>query len=93
VSNPTLMRALARHLPGAVVRTIDEHGIPADSKEAYLFALLGFLTVHGLPGVVPSCTGSRRAAILGSVTPGPAGFPRVDAAETAPARLRVVRPT
>ena len=26
------------------------------AKEALVFALIGFLTVHGLPGVVASCT-------------------------------------
>ena len=44
------MDMLRRELPGVAVTTIDELGIPADAKEAYFFALIGFLTVHQLPG-------------------------------------------
>jgi anhydro-N-acetylmuramic acid kinase len=68
--NPTLMHALAERLAPARLRTIDELGIPSAAKEAYAFALLGFLTWHGLPGNVPSCTGARRRVVLGSITPG-----------------------
>lgn len=75
-SNPTLMGMLADRLGGDVaLRTIDELGLPTDAKEAYLFALLGFLTVHNLPGVFPSCTGAARASILGAVLPGADGLP------------------
>lgn len=68
--NPALMAALGRALGDVPVRTSDELGLPSDAKEAYAFALLGFLTVLGLPGTVPSCTGARRPVVLGSVTPG-----------------------
>ncbi|MDA0181118.1 anhydro-N-acetylmuramic acid kinase, partial [Solirubrobacter phytolaccae] len=67
VSNPTLMAAIERELPTLVS---DELGLPAQDKEAYAFALLGFLTIHGLPGTIARCTGATRAAILGSITPG-----------------------
>ncbi len=69
-SNPTLMRMLAARLPGVPVRTSDELGLPSDAKEAYAFAVLGWLSAHGLPGTVPSCTGASYAAVLGSITPG-----------------------
>ena len=68
--NPTLMRALARLLPGVAVRTSDELGLPSSAKEAVAFAVLGFLTAHGLPGTIASCTGASRATVLGSITPG-----------------------
>ena len=55
--NPVLMRALAERIATARLRTIDELGIPSAAKEAYAFAVLGFLTWHGLPGNVPACTG------------------------------------
>lgn len=89
--NPTLMEMLSDRLGEDVaLRPIDELGLPADSKEAYLFALLGFLTVHGLPGTFPTCTGARRASILGTVVPGVAGLPRCTAPPgTTPARLRI----
>jgi anhydro-N-acetylmuramic acid kinase len=39
------------------LRTIEDWGIPSGAKEAYAFALMGFLSVHGLPSNVPACTG------------------------------------
>ncbi|MFF2785634.1 anhydro-N-acetylmuramic acid kinase [Streptomyces sp. NPDC058049] len=93
--NPVLMAWLREELGragaagGCVVRSSDELGLPAGAKEAYAFAVLGWLTAHGLPGTVPSCTGARRASVLGSITPGGPGLclPRPPA--TAPVRLIV----
>ncbi|MGW0705400.1 anhydro-N-acetylmuramic acid kinase [Streptomyces sp. NPDC002643] len=73
--NPTLMRMLGAELTGAGLRVSDELGLPAGAKEAYAFAVLGFLTAHGLPGTDPASTGARHARVLGSVTPGRAGLP------------------
>jgi anhydro-N-acetylmuramic acid kinase len=86
--NPTLMARLARALPGVALRTSDQLGLPSGAKEGLAFALLGFLTVHGWPGTVASCTGADHPSILGSITPGrvplaPAG------SEPPPARLRL----
>ncbi|MDT0382385.1 anhydro-N-acetylmuramic acid kinase [Streptomyces sp. DSM 42041] len=90
--NPELMRALRRELgAGTPVHTSDELGLPSAAKEAYAFAVLGWLSVHGLPGTVPSCTGARRATVLGSLTPGPDGFPAPARPATAPRRLHVRR--
>ncbi|SCG35131.1 anhydro-N-acetylmuramic acid kinase [Micromonospora inositola] len=74
VRNPTLRGRLAALGAGRWrLRTTDELGVPAQAKEAYAFALLGWLSWHGLPGAIPSVTGARRAAVLGSWTPaGPA---------------------
>jgi anhydro-N-acetylmuramic acid kinase len=68
--NPTLMAELGRRLPGMPIETFEVFGIPETGKEALIFALVGFLTVHGLPSTVPSCTGARHASILGAVVPG-----------------------
>jgi anhydro-N-acetylmuramic acid kinase len=70
VRNATLMRMLADQLnPERVrVRSIDETGLDAGAKEAAAFALLGWLTWHGLPGNLPSATGANRAVVLGKVT-------------------------
>lgn len=92
VANPTLLAALDRRLGAIALRRIDELGLPAHDKEAYLFALLGFLTVHDLPGVVASCTGAPEASVLGVVVPGRDGLPRVPRAATPPVRLRVEAP-
>ncbi|GAA4057970.1 anhydro-N-acetylmuramic acid kinase [Streptomyces shaanxiensis] len=72
--NPVLMGMLGQRLPGVALRTSDELGLPAAAKEAYAFAVLGFLTAHGLPGTVPAATGARHARVLGSITPGRAGL-------------------
>ncbi|MEV0122557.1 anhydro-N-acetylmuramic acid kinase [Streptomyces sp. NPDC050703] len=72
--NPALMAALRAELGGAAaLRTSDELGLPSAAKEAYAFAVLGFLTLHGLPGTDPASTGARHASVLGSITPGRRG--------------------
>ena len=71
--HPGLMAALARgldRLPGKhPLRRFDELFFPGDAKEAVAFALLGYLTLHGQPGNVPSATGASGSRVLGSVTP------------------------
>jgi anhydro-N-acetylmuramic acid kinase len=91
VRNPTLMNRVAALSAPARVRTLEEFGIPSQAKEAYMFGLLGFLTVHGLEGTIASATGARRGSILGSLTPGerPLRLPE-PAAE--PVRRLVVEP-
>jgi len=70
VRNLTLMRMLNDELKteSARIRSIDEMGLDAGAKEAAAFALLGWLTWHGLPGNLPSATGARRPVVLGKVT-------------------------
>lgn len=68
--NPLLMRRLRELLPGIEIVLTDALGLPADTKEAVLMALIGWCTLHGLPGVVPGGTGSTEPRILGSITPG-----------------------
>jgi anhydro-N-acetylmuramic acid kinase len=69
VANPALMTALTRNLP-AVLKTSDDLGLPGAGKEAYLTALLGWLTWCGVPGTVPSATGARGPRVLGALVPG-----------------------
>ncbi len=68
--NPALMDAIAQRMPRARIVTTDTYGVAEAAKEALAMAVIGFLTVHGLPGVVASCTGARRAVVLGSIVPG-----------------------
>jgi anhydro-N-acetylmuramic acid kinase len=70
IANPALMAALVRHLPDAVLKTSDDLGLPGAGKEAYLTALLGWLTWCGVPGTVPSATGARGPRLLGALVPG-----------------------
>ncbi|MFF7971359.1 anhydro-N-acetylmuramic acid kinase [Streptomyces sp. NPDC007905] len=89
IRNPVLMSLLRRLLPETAVRTSDELGLPAAAKEAYAFAVLGFLTAHGLPGTDPRSTGAHHPSVLGSVTPGRDGLPLSRRARGGPARLVV----
>ncbi|MGX1567477.1 anhydro-N-acetylmuramic acid kinase [Streptomyces sp. NPDC055506] len=85
--NPVLMGMLGELLPGVAVRASDELGLPAGAKEAYAFAVLGFLTLHGLPGSSPASTGARHPSVLGSVTPGRDGLRLPPPAHRLPTRL------
>ncbi len=70
--NKTLMRGLTEKFAalGVKVGTTESAGLAVEAKEAAAFALLGWLTWHGLPGNVPSATGAKRAVVLGKVSYG-----------------------
>jgi anhydro-N-acetylmuramic acid kinase len=87
--NPTLMKALGERIAPARLRIIDDLGVPSAAKEAYAFAMLGFLTWHGLPGNVPSCTGARHPAVLGTITPAAPGLTLPPPAQNPPCRLSI----
>ncbi|MGW2092461.1 anhydro-N-acetylmuramic acid kinase [Promicromonospora sukumoe] len=91
--NPVLMAALRAELPGVAVLSSDELGVPSQAKEALAFAVLGWHTWHGLPGVLTGATGARHASVLGSVTPGPDGRypPGRSAGVERPGRLEIAR--
>jgi anhydro-N-acetylmuramic acid kinase len=88
--NPQLMKRLQERLPNCKVLMMTELGISTQSKEAIAFALIGFLTVNGLPGQIPSCTGASGNRLLGTLTPGanPINVPK--AVENMPIRVRIV---
>jgi anhydro-N-acetylmuramic acid kinase len=89
IRNPVLMHMLAEELRGVPLRSTDELGLPSAAKEAYAFAVLGFLTVNGLGGTVPSCTGARHSSVLGSITPGVGPLPVSGPPQQAPVALRM----
>jgi anhydro-N-acetylmuramic acid kinase len=68
-NNPTLMARLQKELPDAEFLTSVELGFDADIKEALCFAYLGWRSLGGLPGNIPSVTGAKRAVVLGCVSP------------------------
>jgi anhydro-N-acetylmuramic acid kinase len=84
------MAMLRAELGGVLLRTSDELGLPSAAKEACAFAVLGFLTVQGLAGTVPSCTGARHPSVLGSITPGRRALRLPEPAAVPPVRLRIV---
>ena len=71
--NATLMAMLARRLEPmrCKIATSERFGMPTAAKEAVAFALLAWMTWHGLPGDVPSATGARRPALLGQLSYAP----------------------
>lgn len=89
VRNPALMARIGALAAPTRVSLMDDHGIPAQAKEAYLFALLGFLTVNGLPGTISAATGADRPSILGSITPGDGPLRLPDPYPVPPRRLRI----
>ena len=91
-ANPTLMGQLRERARGVSVRLTSEFGAPTDTKEAILFALIGWHTAHGLPGTIASCTGAAEARVLGAIVPGrgPLRLPTPLAA--APRALRLAAP-
>jgi len=90
--NPALMNMLRTGATSVRLRTIEDWGIPSEAKEAYAFAMLGFLSMYGAAGTVPTCTGAERATVLGSITPGFEQLTLPLPAEKGPARLRVEAP-
>lgn len=68
--NPLIMQGLRDALPEVEVAFADELGASVDSKEAILFALIGWCTMHGVAAVTPGGTGAREPRILGTITPG-----------------------
>ncbi|WEK61144.1 MAG: anhydro-N-acetylmuramic acid kinase [Candidatus Microbacterium colombiense] len=68
--NPLIMQGLRDALPEVDVVLADELGASADNKEAVLFALIGWCTMHGVAAVIPGGTGARAPRILGTITPG-----------------------
>lgn len=68
--NPLIMDGLRAALPDTQVVLADELGASADNKEAILFALIGWCTMHGVSAVIPGGTGAREPRILGTITPG-----------------------
>jgi len=67
--NATILSGLYKELPNAEFFSPHEIGFDADIKEALCFAYLGWRSLGGLPGNIPSVTGAKKEVILGSVSP------------------------
>jgi len=74
VHNPALMDGLRAALPGVELTTCARYGIDPDAKEAIAFAILAWAHLAGRSAALASVTGARRAAVLGSFTPGAAAL-------------------
>ena len=69
LKNVTLMKMLGEQLRGFRVLEFRQEFFDGDAKEAAAFAYLGWLTLAGRPGNVPSATGASGARVLGTITP------------------------
>jgi anhydro-N-acetylmuramic acid kinase len=67
--NNFLLKRLAAHLPQTRMTTSETLGIDPDWVEAVAFAWLARQTLLGLPGNLPTVTGSKGARILGAIYP------------------------
>lgn len=68
VHNETLLTFLKNLLPeGVEVMTSAEVGIDPDAKEAFVFALLGYLGFQRIPNSLPSATGAKRQTVMGKI--------------------------
>ena len=63
--NPVLMRELQQRCPGVAIGLSDEQGVPAEAREALVFALLAWWHACGQAGNAPAITGATRPARLG----------------------------
>jgi anhydro-N-acetylmuramic acid kinase len=89
IRNPALMGRIRALTAPAQVREFDDLGMSAQGKEAYTMAVIGFLTVHGLPATIPSATGAAASSILGSLTPGAAPLRLPAPARSFPSRITI----
>jgi anhydro-N-acetylmuramic acid kinase len=67
-NNATLMNRLHQELSSAQFMIPDDFGFNGDIKEALCFAYLGWRSLGGLTGNIPSVTGAQKAIVLGSVS-------------------------
>ena len=90
-ANPVMMARMQERLSNCAVLSIKQLGLDPRAKESVTFALIGYLTLHGLPGQIPSCTGAEGERLLGSLTPGarPLNIPVPQ--EVKPTRIKFVR--
>lgn len=90
-ANPVMMKRLQERLTQCKVLSISELGIDPRAKESITFALIGYLTLHGLPGQIPSCTGADGERLLGSLTPGTGPLVVPTPVKVKPSRIRIVK--
>ena len=65
--NHTLMERISYHLPKVTVKGTEEYDMPADAKEAIVFALLGYQCYRKRPNNLPSATGATRSVVMGKI--------------------------
>ncbi|TVS07932.1 MAG: hypothetical protein EA423_02835 [Phycisphaerales bacterium] len=69
--NRALVAAISKRLAGATIGPTDSAGLPATFREAAAMAVLGALSVDGVPITLTRVTGSPLPPLAGSLTPAP----------------------
>lgn len=88
--NKFLMERMQDLIAPCELHFMGELGIDPREKEALAFALIGFLTTHGLAGSIPACTGAESAEILGSLTPGKGPISLPSPITSTPEKLKII---
>ncbi|MFD1848615.1 anhydro-N-acetylmuramic acid kinase [Oceanobacillus bengalensis] len=66
--NHTLMNMIKSYLPNDIdFKKTDEYGMPADAKEAMVFALLGYQCFNKRTNNLPAATGAEKSVIMGKI--------------------------
>jgi anhydro-N-acetylmuramic acid kinase len=65
VKNPALRGRIESNVAPAAVRLSDDFGVPADAREAMVFAVLANEALLGNATALPRVTGARRPVVLG----------------------------
>ena len=70
VKNKFLMELINENFKkdSITLRKVSTYGIPLQAKEAFSFAVLGYLTLNNKPGNIPSVTGARHRVVLGKIS-------------------------
>lgn len=73
--NVYLMKRIAAQLEKRLGYPVDVYsheklGMDSDAKEALLFALLAYSTLHCIESNIPTCTGAKEKVVLGKICPG-----------------------
>ena len=69
--NPVMLREIRKRCRGMIVSSIEDHGIPPQSREALAFALLTWWHTLNYQSNTPPITGALRPVVLGTrVNPG-----------------------
>jgi anhydro-N-acetylmuramic acid kinase len=67
--NPAILCELQKRLPEHRVERSDSMNLPADSKEAVAFAILGYETLRARAANVARVTGAKGPVVLGAIAP------------------------
>jgi len=67
MKNKTMMSWLSKRLGGVPIRSFDELGVQSEAREAAYFAVLANEFIHGNYSNLPTATGAKKRAILGSM--------------------------